>query len=727
MKSKIVSNRVFFVVLVGTILISLFSFSDAFAAQTVNDRKIINSTSFSLPPDLSAGDFFGYQIEAIGDLNSDGVTDLATILFSDDFVGGTPEANVGSIFILFMNSDGTVDSANSIFMDGSTNGLNGCIANDSTNRDTGSLEQLAFVGDLDGDGMPTLALGANSNDHLIANSGAVYMLELMSNGKVDNCVLITEDSNGFDPANASYRAAGDLEAANFGWPVIATDLNGDGQNELIVGATSDDDDYTNLWVLFLTSTGAVSSHPAIPISGNTDIGIDVSEYISEGKSISGTKIVVANENDGDGGGSIFIVNLSSVGAFVSSTEIPGSDIAGIANDERFGSGITPLGDLDNDGINDILVGNEAGDDPGDGLGGSLSGEVHILFLNADDTLKESQKISNDSEFARNNSIPFGDNDLFGHGMSVWLSSSTEIVIAISATQNDDGGANSGAIHLFYIEKAVDDDIIIKRGGGSGDTTPPTLGINKRGINMVENGFSFNGHTVNVDHYHTDFPLTPTLVGFPNTVEMKIYENGGLSKINRVQFGLGVKETGDPLSTSEVIILINLHYNGTSLESIGYEGNTKLLVLNKTNVDLSIVKCKADSFAECLLVSLTYTYREGPRYPMLVVSTMDDSRNSWNFYINDGVKVIGSMNPRATTEIFVKNVKQDPGEYLTLTQIDKLNDIWQDINDIKYQHTNGAFDRITPYKPWTCNDLPLDQINVPTRQNCNFRALTTIWG
>jgi len=301
--------------LIALIVITIsISFVAVYAAQTVTDRIEIDNDNIA--DDINAGDLFGYQIEAIGDLDSDGVIDLATIKFSDD----SNEANVGSVLILFMNNDGSVKSTKEIVMDGTSAGLNGCIANDSTNRDTGSLEQLAFVGDLDGDGEPTIALGANSNDHPIANSGAVYMLELNSDGTVDNCVLITEDSNGFDPAIGVYRQSGEGQAANFGWPVIATDLNGDGQNELIVGATSDDDNFTDLWVLFLTTTGAVSSHPATPISGNTDIGMDTAEYISDGKSISGTKIMVTNENDGDGGGSVFIVNLSSTGSFVSNVQ-----------------------------------------------------------------------------------------------------------------------------------------------------------------------------------------------------------------------------------------------------------------------------------------------------------------------------------------------------------------------------------------------------------------------
>jgi len=725
MKSRLVSNRVFSFVLLGTILISLFAFSDAFAAQTVNDRKIINSTSFGLPPDLANGDLFGYQIEAIGDLNSDGVTDLATILFSDDFVGATPEANVGSIFILFMNSDGTVDSANAIFMDGSTNGLNGCIADNSDNRDTGSLEQLAFVGDLDGDGMPTLALGANSNDHPIANSGAVYMLELMSNGKVDNCVLITEDSGGFDPGAGVYRQSGEGQAANFGWPVIATDLNNDGQNELIVGATSDDDNNTDLWVLFLNSSGGVDSHPAVPIFGNaTEIGIDSGIYIDDGKSVNGgQKIVLGVTEAGDDGGGVFIVNLNSAGGFVSSSEIE-EFMLGIPNDQKFGSGVAPLGDMDGDGVNDILVGNEAGDDTN-----SLSGEAYIVFLNSDDSLKEFQKISNESENIRNGSTPFGASDLFGHGMSVWLSSSTEIVMAISATQNDDGGSNRGAIHLFYIEITSPVTITKKGSGGCDDCTPPTMGLNSDGVRKVEAGFNYNGNIVDVGHFYTEFPLINATVGELNSVQVKIYENGGIANNKWVQFGLGVKEVRDPVNDSEVIILVILHQNGTAVELIDIVDKENLIENDSVFATVYPIKCKVLSNNEdCILVTLVYSYREAPEYNIMLVNTVDDKRNGWTFYFNDGIKVIGkSLNEPPTTKQFFKNGSQDKDVWYTLTRTDKIKDIWTDQNGIEYQNNNGAFDRITPYEPWTCKDKPLDQINVPTRQNCNFRALTTIWG
>jgi len=172
-------------------LILLIAFSvttlSVYAIQTVTDRIEIDADD--IPTAIAAGDLFGYQIVSIGNLDGLGAVDLAVINFEDSDI----ETDVGSILILFMNTDGSVASTNEIDMDGTASGLNGCIANDSTNRDTSSLEQLAFVGDLDNDGEPTIALGANSNDHPIANSVAVYMLELNSDGTVDNCIKFLQN------------------------------------------------------------------------------------------------------------------------------------------------------------------------------------------------------------------------------------------------------------------------------------------------------------------------------------------------------------------------------------------------------------------------------------------------------------------------------------------------------------------------------------------------------
>ena len=61
-----------------------------------------------------------------------------------------------------------------------------------------------------------------------------------------------------------------------------------------------------------------------------------------------------------------------------------------ANDQ-FGTSIASLGDLDGDGVTDIVVGANQDDD-----GGSNRGAIWVLFMNADGTVRRQQKISSTS-------------------------------------------------------------------------------------------------------------------------------------------------------------------------------------------------------------------------------------------------------------------------------------------------------------------------------------------
>lgn len=733
MKSKIVSNNIFLLVFIGAILISLISINDVYADLSISDKKKIDSTnsttSDGLSLDILTDDLFGYYIENIGDLDNNGVDDLATIKFSDDVAG---EPNAGSIMILFMNSNGTVSSTSEItHTDTASTGLRGatqsagvCIVGDGTNRESTSLEQLAFVGDLDGDGKPTLALGAPDNDHDVTGSGAIYMLELNTDGTVDSCFRITPDvathTSGFAPGDGVYLEGAD---AALSWPLIATDVDGDGQNELIAGASNDADDSTNFWVLFLNSTGGVDSHPDTPIFGVADLG--ASDYVDDGDTVDGaTKIVVGVQGDGAGEGSIFVIDLTSTGAFSSSTEITGISLGvGIDTTDSFGASVAELGDMDADGINDILVGNELGDD-----GTANSGEAYILLMNNNSTVKESQKISNFSEINGSTSNFLSATDLFSHGMALWMDDGGNAVIAISAHGDDTGGATAGALYLFYIERISISSDVKKGGGGCDDCTPPTLGVNSHGERQVDGGFSYNDKTVNAALFHTEFPLINATIGEMNVVKIKVYENQGVQNIQNIQFGLGVQEVGKPLSLSEVIILVGLHHNGTAVELIDITDNENLIENDSVTASVDTVKCKEESYnADCLLMDLQYSYREAPKYNVMLIVPMDDKRNAWNFYFNDGIRVIGeSQNPSPTQSIFLKKSNQALDNWLNVIRTDKINDVWTDDDGIQYQHNNNNFDRITPHESWTCKDKPLDEIMVPTRNNCHFRELTAIW-
>ena len=72
----------------------------------VTSQQKISDTDGDFQGTLSNEDLFGRSVCEIGDLNGDGVTDIAVGAEWDDD-GGTRK---GAVWILFLNSDGTVDS-----------------------------------------------------------------------------------------------------------------------------------------------------------------------------------------------------------------------------------------------------------------------------------------------------------------------------------------------------------------------------------------------------------------------------------------------------------------------------------------------------------------------------------------------------------------------------------------------------------------------------------------
>ena len=92
---------------------------EAFAVTsdtTIDSTVEINDTTTNGPV-LADSDSFGFSVANIGDLNGDGVNDLAVGAYSDD----GDSSNRGAVHIMFMNTDGSVDSTVEI-NDTTTNG-----------------------------------------------------------------------------------------------------------------------------------------------------------------------------------------------------------------------------------------------------------------------------------------------------------------------------------------------------------------------------------------------------------------------------------------------------------------------------------------------------------------------------------------------------------------------------------------------------------------------------
>ena len=121
-------------------------------ADSAKTKKIASGTSGG--PTLANGDYFGSSVASLGDLDGDGVADLAVGARLDD-TGGTygPVSNRGAVYVLFMNANGTVKSSVKI-----ASGING----GPDARGPRLLRQCSWpsLGDLDGDGVTDLAVGA---------------------------------------------------------------------------------------------------------------------------------------------------------------------------------------------------------------------------------------------------------------------------------------------------------------------------------------------------------------------------------------------------------------------------------------------------------------------------------------------------------------------------------------------------------------------------------------
>lgn len=325
-------------------------------------------------PPLFDGDTFGFAVASLGDLDGDGITDVAVGTVGDSTYGYYH----GAVHILLLNADGSVKSDTKI-----TSGLNG---GPTLSDDDLFGISLANMGDLDGDGVVDLAVGAAGDSASVSQGGAVHVLYLNSNGTVKSSLRIASGVNG-GPSLSNGDSFGSA-MANIG------DLDGDGVADLAVGAYGD-----VLYVLLLNASGTVKA--STKIGDGLNGGPSLSGYDGFGFAIANigdldgdgvTDLAVGAEYDTTGGyhrGAVHILFMNDDGTVKSTAKIasgtPGAPE--LEDDVHFGSSVAGVGDMNGDGVKDLAVGSVLSSD---------GGAIYTLFLNSDGTVKSSQKIGSGS-------------------------------------------------------------------------------------------------------------------------------------------------------------------------------------------------------------------------------------------------------------------------------------------------------------------------------------------
>ncbi|MCH9650234.1 MAG: integrin alpha [Deltaproteobacteria bacterium] len=340
---------------------------------TVKSHQKISSTEGGFTGALNDIDSFGLSVASPGDLDGDGIPDLAV---GAPFDGDGAVAS-GALWILFLHPNGTVKSHQKI--SNTEGGFTGSLGPNSLFG-----IGLASVGDLDRDGHGDLGVGASGDSNGGASRGAVWILFLHPDGTVKNHQKISSTEGGFSGTLDSDDSFG-ISVTSLG------DFDRDGNADLAVGARQDDDggpDRGAAWILFLHGDGTVKTHQKISDTQGGFTGtLEDNDWFGRGVASLGdldcdgnTDLAISAPNDDDGemeSGTAWLQFLSPQGTVQFHTKISstsGGFTGPLEPDDRFGSSLALVGDLDGDGNADLAVGANGND------GGFRRGAVWILFL-----------------------------------------------------------------------------------------------------------------------------------------------------------------------------------------------------------------------------------------------------------------------------------------------------------------------------------------------------------
>ncbi len=315
----------------------------------INLSTLNGTSGFSL---LGAelNDMFGYAVSSAGDVNGDGY---------DDLIIGAFGANASYVVL------GRASGFNATLNVSSLDGSNGFVLK------PGALgyhfgASVSSAGDINGDGFADLIVGDEASNHNgLANSGSSFVVFGKASGF--GAQLSTDNLNGSNGFQMTGIAADDHLGSSVSG---AGDVNGDGFDDLIVGASgAGTDDVGASYVVFGKASGFSANFDLSALNGsngfrlNGAIGeINAGFLVSNAGDVNGDRyddLIVASNPSEPANNSSFVVfgKASGFSATLDLSNLDGSN--GFRLDEGVTGNFTSIsnaGDVNGDGFGDLIVG-----------------------------------------------------------------------------------------------------------------------------------------------------------------------------------------------------------------------------------------------------------------------------------------------------------------------------------------------------------------------------------
>lgn len=376
------------------------SFSGDFATTTIpSDLSTLEgATSFSLrvpflPPGVvrlanldgtngfvitpgSPADLLGVSVTGLGDINGDN---------KGDFAIGSSNVNslAGAIYVVF----GTDAGFGATFDLTTLDGTNGFVIHGEASGDLVGVS-VRSAGDLNKDGVLDIIVGASGNDTGGADSGAAYVIFGKRTAFGPTISLsVLDGTNGFkltgiaagDRTGFSVNGAGDLNNDGNADIIIGVpEANGSGAAYVVFGGQSGNVDISALdGTTGFTITGAsTSDRLGFSVAGGGDINGDgVSDFIvgAPGSNVFiplGAAYVFFGRKDGIYSAAIDVTSLDGKTGF---------KIEGVEPNEGLGVSVAFAGDMNGDGLSEILIGAVNGYAFGETIRTPKSSNAYVIF------------------------------------------------------------------------------------------------------------------------------------------------------------------------------------------------------------------------------------------------------------------------------------------------------------------------------------------------------------